>query len=149
MKMIKCKNGGCPKGKEVCCFFCEERNVCKESCDSAALSDPAKCEEAIIEGDAIEVFRCESALALRIIEEVELQKKELDEKQKEMREVAKEAMERSGITKFQNDVLTITYIKPTTRNSIDSKALKADFPDIAKRYTKTSDVAASIRIKLN
>ena len=66
-EMIKCKNGGCPNGKEVCCFFCEEKDTCKQSCDSAALSDPAKCEEAIIEGDALELFRCESALALSII----------------------------------------------------------------------------------
>lgn len=148
-EMIKCKNGGCPNGKEVCCFFCEEKDTCKQSCDSAALSDPAKCEEAIIEGDALELFRCESALALSIIENLEVQKKALDEQQKKMREVVKDSMEKYGITKFANEIMTITYTKATQRNSIDSKALKADLPDIAKKYTKSSPVAASIRVKLN
>lgn len=147
--MIKCKNEGCPKGKECCCFFCEEKQTCSSSCDSALISDPAKCEDALIEGgSAIELFRSETALALSIIENTEIQKKALDESSKKMRESVKEAMEKYGIKKFSNDVLDVTYVAETTKNTIDSKALKADMPDIAKKYSKVSSVAASVRIKV-
>ena len=38
------------------------------------------------------------------------------------------------------------YVAPTTRTTIDSKKLKADHPDIAEAYSKTSNVSASVRI---
>lgn len=41
----------------------------------------------------------------------------------------------------------LTYVSPSTRTSIDSKKLKEEEPEIAKKFTKTTDVKASVRIE--
>lgn len=40
----------------------------------------------------------------------------------------------------------LTYVSPTTRNTIDSKKLKEEEPELAKKFTKTTNVKASVRI---
>ena len=40
----------------------------------------------------------------------------------------------------------LTYVAPTTRTSIDTKKLKEEEPEIAKKFTKVSEVKASVRI---
>jgi len=56
-------------------------------------------------------------------------------------------MEEKGIKKFDNGQISITYIEPTTRVSVDSKKLKEELPDVYKKYSKESEVKASIKIK--
>lgn len=41
----------------------------------------------------------------------------------------------------------LTYVSPSTRNSIDSKKLKEEEPTIAEKYTKTTNVKATIRLE--
>lgn len=41
----------------------------------------------------------------------------------------------------------LTYVSPSTRSSIDSKKLKEEEPEIAKKYTKTTSVGATIRLE--
>ena len=41
----------------------------------------------------------------------------------------------------------LTYISPSTRTSIDSKKLREEEPELAKKYTKTTSVKASIRLE--
>lgn len=73
--MINCKNDGCPKGKKMCCFFCEEKNECLQSCDASFVDDPGKCELADIVGSsAIELFSSKAAKAISIIQSIEVQK---------------------------------------------------------------------------
>ena len=43
----------------------------------------------------------------------------------------------------------LTYVSPSTRNSIDSKKLKEEEPAIAEKYTKATNVKATIRIEEN
>lgn len=146
--MIKCKNDGCPKGKECCCFMCDEKEKCNSMCDSAQLADPAKCEDAIVEGkDGLELFRSTTALALDTITSITKQKKALEETESKMRTVIQEKMEEFGITKFSNDVLTITYVPAGTQNRVDSKKLKEEYPDIAEKCVNVTKVKASVRIK--
>lgn len=40
----------------------------------------------------------------------------------------------------------LTYVSPSTRSSIDSKKLKEEEPEIAKKFTKITPVSASIKI---
>ena len=51
---------------------------------------------------------------------------------------------------LQNSILInsvkLTYVGPTTRTSIDTKKLKEEEPEIAKKFMKTSEVKASVRI---
>ncbi len=44
-KMIKCLNGGCPKGKEICCRECDEIETCDAACDS----EPTTCGDSALE----------------------------------------------------------------------------------------------------
>ena len=46
---------------------------------------------------------------------------------------------------FVNSV-KLTYVAPTTRASIDTKKLKEEEPEIAKKFTRTSEVKATVRI---
>ena len=41
----------------------------------------------------------------------------------------------------------LTYVSPSIRNTIDSKKLKEEEPEIAKKFTKSTSVSASVRIE--
>jgi hypothetical protein len=41
----------------------------------------------------------------------------------------------------------LTYVAPSTRSAIDSKKLKEEEPELAKKFTKVSKVSASVRVK--
>ena len=73
---------------------------------------------------------------------------EMDLKMKEVKEKVKSAMEEYGITSFDNDDLTMTYRKGTTRKSVDSKKLKEELPDIYEEYLKESTVASSVIVEV-
>lgn len=147
--MIRCKNE-CPNGQNVCCFFCEKRNECDDCCDEKEMkTEPAKCNYAIVEAtNEVELFNYEVANALAVVEQCEVQKKELEEKSKKMKEAIKAAMEKHNVKKFTSDQIEITYVAPSVRNTIDGKKLKMEYPDVAEICTKTSNVSSSIRIKV-
>lgn len=74
-------------------------------------------------------------------------KKEKEDYDAFKRELLK-AMEGNGITKIDTDTVTVSYIGATTRETFDSKAFKADMPELYGEYTKFSDVSPSIRVKV-
>ncbi len=41
----------------------------------------------------------------------------------------------------------LTYVSPSTRSTIDSKKLKEEEPEIAKKFTKTTQVAATVKLE--
>lgn len=41
----------------------------------------------------------------------------------------------------------VTYVSPSTRTSVDTKKLKEEYPDIAKKLKKTSNVSATLRLE--
>jgi len=70
----------------------------------------------------------------------------LRDKDQQMRQAIKDAMANTGIKKFDNEFLSITYVAPTTRKGFDSTRFKKEQPDIYSKYEKLSDVSASVRI---
>lgn len=86
--------------------------------------------------------------ALMQLQELEIQAKSIEDQQKNLKEDLLKAMETHGVKKWDNDIMTVTYTAPTTRTSIDSTKLKKELPDVAEKYSKTSNVKSSIRIKL-
>lgn len=66
----------------------------------------------------------------------------------EMREAIKTAMEQNGVTKFDGDLITITYVAPTQRTTFDSKRFKDERPKTYEKYLRTSEVKSSIRLKV-
>lgn len=57
-------------------------------------------------------------------------------------------MEKKNIIKIETDVLTVTYVGATTKETLDSKTIKTELPDIYDTYAKISPVKASLRIKV-
>lgn len=57
-------------------------------------------------------------------------------------------MEAKGIIKIDNELLTITYIAPTDRETLNSKQLRAELPDIYDEYVTIKPVKSSIRVKV-
>lgn len=43
--------------------------------------------------------------------------------------------------------MKLTYVSASIRNSIDSKKLKEEEPELAKKFTKTTNVAATLKIE--
>lgn len=80
------------------------------------------------------------------ITELVVEKKRIEDQEKQLKKLLVEAMEKYGVKSFENDVIKFVYVAPTTRSTIDSTRLKKDHPDIAERYSKTSPVSASVRI---
>ena len=135
-------------GKNCCCFYCDDQNDCADVCTMYDTQDEAgQCEEAFDEQSALQAFNTSAMEVMKNIAEIDRQKKALDEQDKLVRQALKEQMAAYGIKSFENDILKVTYVAPSTRTSIDAKALKKDHPDIAEKYSKTSNVAASVRIQ--
>ena len=108
---------------------------CKECYDKALVGIEFKAE---VPGLPIEVMP-----ALQ-----KIQAKSIKEQQERLKEDLLNAMETHGVKKWDNEVMTVTYTAPTTRTSIDSSKLKKELPDVFSKYSKTSNVKSSIRIKL-
>lgn len=83
------------------------------------------------------------------IAEFERKAKEIKEAEDKLKKAILEEMETKGVIKLETDELTITYIAPTNRETLDSKTLKAELPDIYDSYVKISPVKSSIRVKVN
>ena len=134
--------------KDICSRFCADRANCADASD--ATDDPfSSCydDEAPTEGlSPLDAFKVTTGNAIKKIAYLELAKKNIENDESALREQLLQAMEKYGVKKFETDEVTFTYVAPTTRNTIDSKALKAEQPDIAALYTKTSNVKASVKI---
>lgn len=142
--MIKCKQAmeGSACGKDCCCLECEEKENCKDVCSDLSPN----CEDAVTEETALATMKQEAAAVIKVIADLTLQKKQIEDQEKAMREKLREAMEKYGVKSFETPEIKFTYVAPTTRTSIDSTKLKKDLPDVAAKYSKTSKVSASVKI---
>lgn len=82
------------------------------------------------------------------LQELEIQSKNIKAQQDSLRENLLQAMEKYDVEKWDNELMTITYVKPTTKTTLDSKKIKEELPEVFTKYSKTSNVKSSIRIKL-
>lgn len=79
---------------------------------------------------------------------LEKAKKELEKKEKDMREQLLQAMEEYGVVSIDNEAFSVMYMPSSMRETFDTKRFKADHPEMALEYTKLSDVKASLRFKV-
>ena len=82
------------------------------------------------------------------IAEFERRAKEIKDAEDKLKEAILTEMESKGIIKLETESLNITYVAPTTRESLDGKTLKEELPDIYDTYVKLSTVKSSIRLKV-
>lgn len=94
----------------------------------------------------LQISEVEKEISLAVAD-LQNKQKELTIKNQELKEQIKTAMEENGTKKFENDYIAITYVAPTTRNTVDSAKLKEEFTDVYNQCLKTSDVKSSVRIK--
>jgi len=92
-----------------------------------------------------EIMDVGTGIALRYFKAEELLKA-IEAELSEWKQTTLEAMEKNAIKKYENDVISITYVAPTTRASVDSKKLKEQYPDVYEKCAKTSNVKASLRV---
>ena len=146
--MIKCKEAMGNADCERCCYFCDKQESC--TLPNKCEMPEADCDFVIEESEMTDLQVMQNTLpdVIQTITEIARQKKALDEKEKVMKESLREAMERTGIKKFESPDLKFVYVAPTTRTSIDSAKLKKKYPEIAEECSKTSEVSASVRVTL-
>lgn len=149
--MIKCKqaveNPTC--GKVCCCLECNDRIDCKEVCSDVrtqAVTDAHNCEDAIPEGNEMVAFESKAIAVIQAIADIASKKKELEDQDKKMREQLEAAMEQYNVKSFENELVKITYVEPTTKTTVDSKKLKEKHPEIYTECSKISAVKGSVRI---
>ena len=64
----------------------------------------------------------------------------------QLRTTLLEQLETSGATQYTGNMFVATYVRPTTRVSLDSKRLKEERPDIFESYSKETKVAGTIKL---
>ena len=74
--------------------------------------------------------------------------KELKAKENKLKKAILAEMEQKNIVKIDGEKVAITYIATTDRETLDSKSLRTDLPDIYDTYVKITPVKPTIRIKV-
>lgn len=143
--MIKCKNP-CPLGKfDGCCRCCPEYDKCSEAC----TGDSNGCKDAIFDEESgLVAFQNTQLATLNAIASLTAHKKAIEEQEKTMKAALLDAMEQYGITKFESDVLNLTYVAPTVSHGIDTAKLKKKYPDVAAACAKDTPKAGYVKITL-
>ena len=110
-----------------------------------ALKDGTPLENSLVgvDSELAELYETE-----KLIQAIEQQKKEVEETAKQMRSAIVEKMKEQGLTKFENDKIIISYIAPTTALIVDSKKLKAEYPETYEKVLKESVKSEQVRIKI-
>lgn len=74
--------------------------------------------------------------------------KRIEKEVEEFKSAILSEMRDKNIKKFDNGEVSITYIAPIVRESIDTKKLKEELPEVAEKYKKVSNVKDSIKINI-
>ncbi len=80
------------------------------------------------------------------IAELEQQLKLYTETHDKIKQSLKEKMLESNIKSYEDDYLKITYVDAYTRETIDSKRLKDELPEVYENYKKISKTKDNVRI---
>lgn len=92
----------------------------------------------------VDVREAQAALANVLLEE-----KRIAEQKKQLQATLHKFMEENGVKQIKSDFYTISYIAPSTRKSLDAKALAADHPEIdLSQYQKESKTSSTVKITL-
>ncbi|MEG2412606.1 MAG: hypothetical protein RSA29_16980 [Clostridium sp.] len=138
--------------------FTEEEELCPSSLglsnseESKGCNNCNNCWDEVLIGiefiKPLPALPKESVAILARLADIEKRYKVMEEERDNLKSQLLEAMEKHLVTKWENDDMSIKYVAPTTKSSIDSKSLKKDMPYIFEKYSKTSHVKSSVRFKL-
>lgn len=127
-----------------------------EICSVMEIAKPAldRLYESITTGKPLEKAEEEKQFlkelydAEKVIAYYENEKKLAEENRNKVRDKIIEIMKAQGITKFENDSISITYIAPTDAETFDSKRFKEENPNTYQEYVKITHKKESVRITL-
>ena len=145
--MIKCQNA-CPFGiftDNRCCRECVRYK--NNTCGSCCSDDPSTCGEAKFDEESgLQTFKTSQVDVMQEICNIVTIKKQVDAKEKELKEKLKAAMEQYGIKKFSSDELEITYVPNGIRTTINGAKLKKLHPEIAEECSNVSKTSAYVKV---
>lgn len=72
----------------------------------------------------------------------------MKQKEEEFKMQLLQEMKKRGITSYKDENLSISLISEGTKETFDSKSFKAKFPDIHKKYAKSSKVKEYAKITI-
>ena len=101
--------------------------------------------------DLVEIKAGEYSLAtdtINTIVTIEREVAKLKEMQDTYKKTLLEQMEANNVIKIDVPELTITRTLPTQRETLDSKLLREEKPEVYDEYVKFSEVKGSLRIKI-
>ena len=82
------------------------------------------------------------------IAEFERAVKEIKEREEELKARILAEMERNNIIKLDTPEVSISYVAEFDRETLDTKSLRKEHPDLYDSYVRISTVKPSIRIKI-
>ena len=142
--MVRCYEGVADCGKDICCYYCDEKEGCNKACDA-----PEDCDEQIHEKDELQVMEEVFPDQIKQVADLVIQIKQMEETVAKFKEDLLKAMEQHGIKSFTSGKVSFTYVGATTRTTFDKKKLEKEHPELdLSKYNKVSDVKASVRIKV-
>ena len=73
---------------------------------------------------------------------------QVKKRESELKAMILEEMEKNGVIQIDSGDLLISYVPATDRESLDTKLLKEECPDVYNEYVKISEVKSSVRVKV-
>lgn len=143
--------------EKMICFHFPDKDTCKvvelqpvpESEILRLLEAERNCE--IFQKRTLELTEADTQKIVAVQSELKSlddRKKELEKQEADLKAFLIQKMEETAVKTIDNDFFRITYVAPSTRETIDSYRLKKEQPEIAGQYLKTSVINASVRITL-
>lgn len=77
-----------------------------------------------------------------------LQKKEIEIREKVLKDLIKEEMENSNTPKYEDDCLKITYVAETESMTFDTKQFQKENPEAYKLFLKPTKKAAYLKVSI-
>lgn len=135
----------CPvDGLKRCCFECDKRPTCNDSCVFDSMCADAKEEEyipAMVEKQAEPI--------MELLRDLVVKKNALEKQEKELKEKLKKLMEDTESKSFKNNpFLNITYVAATVSTSIDSAMVKKKYPSVYAECSKQSPKSSYIKVEV-
>jgi len=121
-------------------------DICNRIIDAYLAQDNATREELL--PLLQETLPAEVIDAQRALVQIIKSQKMMEEQKKDIESRLLALMQEYNVKKWESDALVITRVLPSTRTTIDTKALKADHPELVKEYEKTTTTKESIKITL-
>ena len=121
-------------------------DICNRIIDAYLAQDNAAREELL--PLLQETLPAEVIDAQRALVQIIKSQRMMEEQKKDIESRLLALMQEYNVKKWESDALVITRVLPSTRTTIDTKALKADHPELVKEYEKTTTTKESIKITL-